>query len=73
MTTELIEQLRRDAELENAGGDADERRTCGTHQAWCEDCITDSSHANPISKYNWCDEHYQPVQVCRCRPATVEG
>jgi hypothetical protein len=73
MTPELAKQLRLDAELEDRGGDEGERRTCFTHQSWQQDCISDSSHANPMTGFNWCFEDWRPVQLCRCRPATVEG
>lgn len=73
MTPELAAALAADSAMENAGGDPDERKTCYTHQCWWGDCIASPSHANPLTKFNWCDKHCKPVQVCRCRPATVEG
>jgi len=73
MTPELAAQLAADSEMENRGGHADDRLTCFTHQCWWGDCITSPTHANPITKFNWCDEHYTPVQTCRCRPATLGG
>lgn len=71
MTPELAAQLVADSAMENAGGDADDRLTCFTHQCWWGDCIASPMHANPITKFNWCTEHSSPVQTCRCRPPTI--
>jgi hypothetical protein len=73
MTPELAAQLAADSAMENAGGDADDRLTCFTHQCWWGDCIVAPSHANPLTKFNWCDKDWSPVQICGCRPASVEG
>lgn len=71
MTPELAAQLAADSEMESCGGDADDRLTCFTHQCWWGDCITSPTHANPITKFNWCPDHFCPVQTCRCRPPAV--
>lgn len=73
MTPELRAQLDADSAMEDAGDHSDDRLTCFTHQCWWGDCITSPSHANPITKFNWCAEHSQPVQICRCRAATMDG
>lgn len=46
---------------------------CHTHKAWLADCVIDPTHANPVTGFNWCGDHYQPVQLCGCRPASAEG
>lgn len=73
MTPELRARLDADDAAEDQGMDAADRKTCYTHQCWWGDCIADPMHANPVTKFNWCDVHFRPVQICRCRPATVEG
>lgn len=73
MTPELAAQLAADSAMEDAGGHADDRLTCFTHQCWWGDCIASPSHANPITEFNWCAEHFSPVQTCGCRPPTAGG
>lgn len=73
MTPELRARLDYDDAAEDQGMDAVDRKTCYTHQCWWGDCITDPSHANPVTKFNWCDGHFQPVQVCGCRRARAGG
>ena len=71
-TPELTAQLTADDRAEDDGADSDDRATCHTHQSWTTDCVSDPSHSNPASGYNWCPQHRSPVQACQCRPATVD-
>jgi hypothetical protein len=70
----LADTIAAEDKAEDAGRlDGDDRTTCHAHQAWVTDCVSDPSHTNPVTGYNWCRKRGQPVQVCRCRKATVNG
>jgi hypothetical protein len=62
---------------DDAADDGDETKrangTCWEHQAWIRDCVADPTHSNHVTKWNWCTNHWRPVQDCGCRIATVEG
>jgi hypothetical protein len=54
------------------------RQSCGVHRSWLGDCVSSVTHSAPPTLdiptgYNWCHEHEKPVQLCQCRPATVDG
>jgi hypothetical protein len=72
-TPELAAQLAADDKAEDQGLHGDDRQTCGVHRSWLTDCISDPSHSNPATRYNWCTVHSGPVQICECWPANVDG
>jgi hypothetical protein len=75
MGTELDAALAADDAAEDSLTGFRPHGTCFTHQSWFADCFAerDGVHANPVTKFNWCDPCWMPVQRCGCRPATVNG
>lgn len=69
----LERQLQIDDRAEDRGMPADERATCGVHRGWLDACIGDPSHANRVTRYNWCHIHDGPVQRCKCWTANLSG